>query len=224
MGLGDNNNNNKKESKKPKKKINKAENVNVSKKVPKRVKQPIKKGDYKIKKSSNKKPKADNRPFYKKKWFVGILVLIISAIIYLIGVNWPLNESNNTEQANDIEQNQSEPLSDVEERARLNDVPVEHIDATDTAEQHLLHNVHSKNSLFEQLIDDGYHSKSASYAVDNVDVDWLDQATMASEEYIVLSAPEFTEQGLRDYLAEEGFTEEQIDEVANNIGDIHVDE
>ena len=65
----------------------------------------------------------------------------------------------------------------------------------------------SKQGLIEQLEFEGFSSADAQYAVDNITVDWKEQAALKAAEYLNYQA--FSRSGLIDQLEFEGFTRAQ---------------
>lgn len=65
----------------------------------------------------------------------------------------------------------------------------------------------SKQGLIEQLEFEGFSSADAEYAVDNITVDWKEQAALKAAEYLNYQA--FSRSGLIDQLEFEGFTRAQ---------------
>ncbi len=65
----------------------------------------------------------------------------------------------------------------------------------------------SKQGLIEQLEYEGFSSADAEYAVDNITVDWKEQAALKAAEYLNYQA--FSRSGLIDQLEFEGFTRAQ---------------
>ena len=88
-------------------------------------------------------------------------------------------------------------------------VPAEYQNALQTAESYLDFIAFSQQGLIEQLEYEQYSTEAAQWAVENVDVDWNEQAALKAAEYLDFQA--FSEGGLRDQLEYEGFTPEQID-------------
>lgn len=79
--------------------------------------------------------------------------------------------------------------------------------AISTALNYLDFQAFSKQGLIEQLEFEGYSSADAQYAVDNIVVDWSEQAALKAAEYLNFQA--FSRSGLIDQLEFEGFTRAQ---------------
>ncbi len=67
--------------------------------------------------------------------------------------------------------------------------------------------------MLEQLEYEGFSAEDATWAVDQLTVDWAQQAVLSAEDY--LSYTSFSLQGLIDQLIYEGFTPEQATHGAN---------
>jgi SOS response regulatory protein OraA/RecX len=74
----------------------------------------------------------------------------------------------------------------------------------------------SKKSLIDQLVYEGYSKADASFAVDYIEVDWLEQAALKAQSYLDYSP--FSRQGLIDQLVYEGFTQEEAVYGVNKVG------
>ena len=75
------------------------------------------------------------------------------------------------------------------------------------AENYLSHQSFSRKGLIEQLEYEGYSTADATHAVDNVSVDWNEQAALTAKSY--LSHQSFSRSGLLEQLVYEGFTPSQ---------------
>jgi hypothetical protein len=74
----------------------------------------------------------------------------------------------------------------------------------------------SRQSLIDQLVFEGYSKADASFAVDYIDADWMEQAALKAQSYLDTSP--FSRQGLIDQLLFEGFTQEQAVYGVNQVG------
>ena len=81
------------------------------------------------------------------------------------------------------------------------------------AESYLKYSAFSKKGLIDQLKFEGFSTEESTYAVNNVDVDWMEQAVLKAESYLKYSS--FSKKGLIDQLKFEGFTTEQATYGAN---------
>lgn len=85
--------------------------------------------------------------------------------------------------------------------------------AISKAESYLEYSAFSKSGLVEQLKFEGFSTKDAAFAVENIDVDWMEQAAKKAAEYLENSS--FSESGLVEQLEFEGFTAAQAKHGAN---------
>jgi hypothetical protein len=76
-----------------------------------------------------------------------------------------------------------------------------------SAETYLEIMAFSRSGLIKQLEFEGYSNEDATYAVDNVGADWLEQAARMAAGYLDLMP--FSREGLIEQLIFEGFTREQ---------------
>ena len=81
------------------------------------------------------------------------------------------------------------------------------LNAIGPAKNYLDYTAFSRTGLIKQLEFEGFSTEDATFAVDNVDVDWMEQAAKAAQNYLDFSS--FSKQGLIDQLEFEGFTSEQ---------------
>lgn len=77
------------------------------------------------------------------------------------------------------------------------------------AESYLRYSSFSKKGLIDQLKFEGFTTEESTYAVNNVKVDWMEQAVLKAKSYLKYSS--FSKQGLVDQLKFEGFTTEQAE-------------
>ena len=85
-----------------------------------------------------------------------------------------------------------------------------------SAKSYLNYTAFSKKGLIEQLKFEGFSDSEANYAVNNVNVDWNEQAAKCAENYLRYTS--FSKQGLIDQLKFEGFTQEQAEYGATAVG------
>jgi Host cell surface-exposed lipoprotein len=81
--------------------------------------------------------------------------------------------------------------------------------ARQQAESYLDYSAFSRKGLIEQLEFEGYSTADATYAVDNVTVDWNEQAALKAKDYLDYSS--FSRSGLIEQLIFEGFTRAQAE-------------
>lgn len=78
-----------------------------------------------------------------------------------------------------------------------------------TAREYLNISAFSYTGLIKQLEYEGYSTEEATYAADNCNANWNEQAAKAAKEY--LSVMSFSRQGLIEQLIFDGFTQEQAE-------------
>lgn len=94
--------------------------------------------------------------------------------------------------------------------------------ALESAESYLSFSAFSRQGLIDQLSSEygeGFDLEDATWAVDQVDADWMHQAVLSAESY--LSFTSFSRQGLIDQLSSpygEQFTIEQATHAADEVG------
>lgn len=155
-----------------------------------------------------------------------VIAIIIGAVIslgiltYVVAFVLPGSNSDGTNQPSEqtIDGEQSVLQSEADELG----VSVEHILGLEYADELVLSNPYSENSLYKELINSGYSQDVSKYAVEHVDADWNEMAMEFSELYIVSVAPEFYIEELFEALEDEGFTKDEIDYVKDHIKDVEI--
>lgn len=79
--------------------------------------------------------------------------------------------------------------------------------AVKSAESYLRFSAFSRQGLIDQLMFEDYSREDATYAVDEVSPDWLEQAALKAKSYLDFSS--FSRQGLIDQLIFEGFSQRE---------------
>ena len=74
----------------------------------------------------------------------------------------------------------------------------------------------SYKGLIKQLKYEGYSTSEATYAADNCDADWNEQAAKAAKDYI--NSMSFSKSGLIRQLEYEGYTKKQAQYGAKAVG------
>lgn len=100
--------------------------------------------------------------------------------------------------------------------ARKPDGNVAQSNALGKARDYLKFTSFSRSGLIEQLQYEGFSTGDATWAVDNLAVDWNEQAAKKAEEY--LSFTSFSRSGLIEQLTYEGFSPQQAEHGANTVG------
>ena len=88
--------------------------------------------------------------------------------------------------------------------------------ALDMAKDYLNYKAFSYSGLIKQLEYEKFSIEDASYAADNCEADWNEQAAKMAKEYIDYTS--FSRDGLIDQLEHEGFTTEQAEHGATSVG------
>ena len=88
--------------------------------------------------------------------------------------------------------------------------------AVKQAESYLKFMPFSRTGLIKQLEYEGYSTTDATYAVDNIKVNWNEQCAKQAESYLEFMA--FSRDGLYKQLEYEGFTHEQIEYGLQAVG------
>lgn len=83
------------------------------------------------------------------------------------------------------------------------------INALRSAREYLSISAFSYSGLIHQLEYEGYSTEEATYAADNCNANWNEQAAKSAKEYLDISS--FSRQGLIDQLIYEGYTQEQAE-------------
>jgi hypothetical protein len=96
------------------------------------------------------------------------------------------------------------------------ELSVAQANALEKAREYLSFTAFSHSGLIEQLKFEGFATADATWAVDNLTVDWNAQAAKKAEEYMSFSS--FSRSSLIDQLMFEGFSREQAEHGASAVG------
>ncbi len=132
---------------------------------------------------------------------VGVLALMVACGALLSGggdSDAPSAQATQTAEATDqgatkAETPEEETAPPEEETAPPEEQPeeptltVSQENALGSAEDYLSYSAFSRSGLIEQLEYEGYSKKDATFAVDNVEVDWNEQAAKSAEQYLEYS-------------------------------------
>lgn len=88
--------------------------------------------------------------------------------------------------------------------------------AIGTAQNYLDFTAFSKQGLIKQLEFDKFSNEDAKFAVENIKVDWNEQAVKSGKNYLDFTS--FSRDGLIDQLLFDGFTKEQATFAVDQIG------
>jgi len=137
------------------------------------------------------------------------------------------NEANNEVETQSKQQPESQetntastPFSAEEsssglESSESQNIPREHGNALQKAESYLSWSGMSKQGLREQLAFEEFPQEAINYAMENIEVDWREQALVKAQNYD--SWASMSDQGLIEQLMFEGFTQEQAQYALNNL-------
>ena len=84
------------------------------------------------------------------------------------------------------------------------------------AESYLAYTAFSRSGLIDQLEFEGFDTADAEFAVDNIEVDWNEQAALKAESYLEYTS--FSRDGLIEQLLFEGFSQEQAEHGVSAVG------
>ncbi|RWZ60127.1 hypothetical protein EQV77_02215 [Halobacillus fulvus] len=166
------------------------------------------------------------------KW-AGVIVLGLIVLGFIFGdeedTTPPINEGAD---ANQTETEQSEDVADessdiegteieteeepVEEEPSEPEMTLAQQNAIGAAEDYISFSGFSRTGLIEQLEFEGFSTEDATFAVDNIQVDWNEQAVISAEQY--LDTMSFSRSGLIEQLEFEGYTPEQATYAVDQIG------
>lgn len=112
------------------------------------------------------------------------------------------------------EESTLEDVEIVEENTTGGSVSQEN--ALGSAESYLSFSAFSRSGLIAQLEFEKYSTADATWAVDNVSVDWNEQAARSAQSYLDFSS--FSRSGLIDQLMFESYTRSQADYGVSQVG------
>lgn len=96
------------------------------------------------------------------------------------------------------------------------DTTLEQKNALSKAKDYLNYSFFSYTGLIEQLEFDGFTTEDATYAADNCNADWYEQAAQKAKDYLDFSS--FSYSGLIEQLEFEGFTNDEATKAADSCG------
>ena len=171
------------------------------------------------------------------------LLIVAGIVLIIVGVSMPSSDSSTEHASQTIEKEEpaKEPeltmkeknIEKVEEDKEVQQIEqlteeqpivedktpelsISQRNAIRKAEDYLGFTAFSKTGLIKQLEYEGYSNEDASFAIENIEVDWSEQAVKKAESYLDFTA--FSRQGLIDQLLYEGFTNEQATYAVGKIG------
>jgi len=170
---------------------------------------------------------AETKKTIWKRWYMVVLYVFVGLMI--IGALLP--DSNNSQTntnsnvnvqptGNVVNQQNTETITTptttpaVEEQS--DKATLGERNALKSAQSYLKYSGFSEKGLEDQLDYEGYTSLEINYAINNVEVDWNEEAYESAESYLKYSS--FSKQELHDQLEYEGFTESQIQYALEQVG------
>lgn len=183
--------------------------------------------------AAEKAYKKASRPWYQKKRFIIPLALVALSFIApaLGGGGSDTPAASPASVASVVSQppaeNEEQPSAPAQQKTTEQAPPpasepeapaltVSQKQAVKKATQYLAYTAFSRSGLIEQLEYEGFSNDDARFAVDNIEVDWMEQAAKKAEDYLNYSS--FSRASLIDQLEFEGFTREQAEHGADAVG------
>lgn len=154
----------------------------------------------------------------KLKW-----VLIIVGILLVVGMCSVATSGDDSGESTNARSTDSSSVqgSNPEPEQQEDDVPREYKNAKKRAESYLKSGHFSYDGLYNQLTSEygeGFPPDAAQYAMDNIEVDWNQEAVEAAESYLswsAMSRADLLQQLTSEYG--EGFTPEQAEFAVNQV-------
>jgi len=167
-------------------------------------------------KSENLETAFENPPGGKEFNFAKIsLVFTGILILFVVGVIFSVNGSSNSPQTGNSDSNGSITVEETQAPVVPNET-IGEANAKRKAESYLSVSGFSKKGLISQLKYEGFTTAEATYGVENIIVDWDEQAARKAEQYMSVQA--FSANGLIAQLKYEGFTDRQAAYGAYSVG------
>ena len=166
----------------------------------------------------------NKKPSYKRVWIWFLVAIVLIAVISGTGgdSNVDTNVTNpSTNVSTDVDNAPTNTPSEEMKTPATEIEPVEKLtvgqkNAIRKAESYIDIMAFSAKGLIKQLEFEGFSSEDASFAVNNIEVDWNEQAALKAKDYLDMMG--FSADGLADQLEFEGFTEEQISYALKAVG------
>lgn len=114
-----------------------------------------------------------------------------------------------------------EPIADesaeeAQEDSSLEKESISQTNALETAQSYLAYTAFSKSGLVDQLIYEKFSRADSEWAVNQLEIDWNEQAAKMAKQYLDYSS--FSRQGLIDQLKYEGFSTKQARYGVDQVG------
>lgn len=163
---------------------------------------------------SDKEIEKTKRPFYKKRLFWIILVII--GIIEIITFVTPNEKSNKIISSNgNLAQKEQEAIKNQNDEEKIT-VSIGKKNALRSAKNYLNLTGFSKSGLIHQLEFEGYSTEDATYAANNCNADWNKQAAKSAKNYI--DTMPFSKSALIEQLRFEGYSASEAEYGAKSVG------
>jgi len=146
------------------------------------------------------------------------VVLLAGGCAAIVGSAMSGSDSDNTTAADRAAQDRKDRKSEDSSPSETTETKTEKAEpemtagqknALAAAENYLQFQAFSKTGLIKQLKFEKYPEKDAVFAVNNLDVDWKEQAALAAENYLSMQA--FSREGLIQQLKFEGYTQAEAE-------------
>lgn len=177
------------------------------------------------------------QPAPKKKWGAGKIALVVVAAVFafcafgtivvaLVGGGGEDPQAGSDRVAEQPSRDTAAPTTVAEEpepaeqepEEQEPDLTVSQQQAVQAAESYLSTlGGFSRKGLIDQLVFEDFSEEDAEFAVDYLDVDWMEQAEIAAQNYLD-TVGGFSRQSLIDQLMFEGFTQEEAEHGADSVG------
>ena len=166
----------------------------------------------------------NKKPIYKRVWIWFLAAIVLIAVISGTGGDSNVDTNVTSPSINvstDVDNAPTNTPSEEMKTPATETKPVEKLtigqkNAIRKAESYIDIMAFSAKGLIKQLEFDGFSSEDASFAVNNIEVDWNEQAALKAKDYLDMMG--FSADGLADQLEYEGFTEEQISYALKAVG------
>jgi len=146
---------------------------------------------------------------------IGITILVLSSCVsYNLMTDTTVIETTVTETEVETEtEAETEATTEAETAPQLS---MEQRNAISKAQNYLKLTAFSRSGLIKQLEFEGFSNESSTFAVDNITVDWNEQAAKQAQNYLNLTS--FSRSGLMDQLKYEGFSDTEVEYGVTAVG------
>ena len=149
---------------------------------------------------------------------IGIIVLLLILLFACVGGGEEPDKSTASDTTNETQEETTEPTAETEPDP-LENLSTEERNAYGQAVNYLNYTSFSRSGLIDQLKYEGYSEEACEKAVslleEQGEVDWTEQCKKKAQEY--LDYTEFSRDGLIDQLEYEGFSDDQINSIIDEV-------